>query len=85
MPPSTGAASGFMTSAPTLADHMMGDANHHGHRHQLGTQTQQGAFHHRLVQPLAGERHAACRFAGYRFFQVNGPHHPVCTAVPNRR
>ena len=52
MPPSTGVASGFITSAPTRVLHMIGQqARDDGaHGHHLRAQAQERAFHHGIAQ-----------------------------------
>ena len=60
MPPSTGVASGFITSAPTRVLHMIGSrpGDDGRDRHHLRAQPQQRAFHDRVAQRRTRERAA---------------------------
>ncbi len=65
MPPSTGVASGFITSAPTRVLHMIGSrpATTVETVMTLGPQAQQRALHDRLAKRVTRERAAESRRA----------------------
>ena len=52
MPPITGAAIRFITSAPVPVDHMIGNQpeEHRGHRHELGPDAPGSPFYNCLTQ-----------------------------------